>query len=278
MPRYCAATRPRTSALKPYDTLNIKELPLWRELETVSIEGEVRFPGVYPIQRGETLRTVLERAGGLSDQGFPDGSVFTREGLRQREQEQLDRLTARLRRDLAVLALQGAQAGGGQGAQTYSVGQSLLGELEGSKAVGRMVINLPEVLSGQPGGPQDIVLKNGDRLIVPKKPQEVTVIGEVQNATSLRFAEGQSRDDYIGLSGGYTNQADKSKIYVVRANGSVVANSGNGWFSKSSEEMRPGDTIVVPLNAGSMRPLPMWTAVTTIIYNLAVAVAAVNSF
>ena len=263
-------------ALKPYDALNIKELPLWRELEIVRIEGEVRFPGVYPIQRGETLRTVLERAGGLNDQGFPDGSVFTREGLRQREQDQLDRLTARLKRDLAVLALQGAQ-GGGQGAQAYSVGQSLLGELEGSKAVGRMVINLPEVLTGQPGGPQDIVLKNGDRLIVPKKPQEVTVIGEVQNATSLRFAEGKARDDYIALSGGYTSQADKSKIYVVRANGSVVANSGNGWFSKSSEEIRPGDTIVVPLNAAKMRALPMWTAVTQILYQLAIAVAAVKA-
>ncbi len=62
--------------LQPYDALNIKEVPQWRELETVSIEGEVRFPGIYPIQRGETLRQVLQRAGGLSDLAFPFGAIF----------------------------------------------------------------------------------------------------------------------------------------------------------------------------------------------------------
>ena len=123
------------------------------------------------------------------------------------------------------------------------------------------------------------MLKNGDRLLVPKQSQEVSVIGEVPNATSHRYTTDQSREDYIRLSGGYTKQADESRVYVVRANGSVIADSGNRWFSKAgSEGIEPGDTVVVPLNAGKMRPLPLWTAVTTIIYNLAVAVAAVNSF
>jgi len=265
-------------ALKPYDALNIKELPQWRELETVSVLGEVRFPGVYPIQRGETMRSVLQRAGGLSDLAFSNGAVFTREELRKREQAQLDRLEERLRRDLAVLALQGAQSGTGS-AQTLTVGEGLLEQLKGSKAVGRLVIDLDKVIAGTVGGPDDIVLKNGDQLLVPKQSQEVTVIGEVQNATSHRYTTSLSREDYVGLSGGYTKQADEGRVYVVRANGSVMADSANRWFSKSSSrQIEPGDTVVVPLDAGKMRPLPLWTAVTTIIYNLAVAVAAVNSF
>jgi protein involved in polysaccharide export with SLBB domain len=265
--------------LKPYDALNIKEVPQWRELETVSVEGEVRFPGVYPIQRGETLRQVLQRAGGLSDLAFPDGAVFTREELRRREQAQLDRLSERLRRDLAVLALQGAHSAAGVGnLQALSVGEGLLAELQGSRAVGRLVIDLNKVLAAPPGGDQDIVLKNGDRLLVPKQNQEVTVIGEVQNATSHRYSAGLSRDEYVNMSGGMTNQADEDRVYVVRANGSVVANAGGAWFSRSAAEMQPGDTVVVPLDAGKMRALPLWAAVTTIIYNLAVAVAAVNSF
>jgi protein involved in polysaccharide export with SLBB domain len=264
-------------AVKPYDALNIKEVPQWRELETVSIEGEVRFPGLYPIQRGETLRQVLQRAGGLTDLAFPSGAVFTREELRRREQQQLDRLSERLRRDLAVLALQGAQTGAGN-LQALSVGEGLLAELQSSTAVGRLVIELDQVLAAAPGGAQDIVLKNGDRLLVPKQSQEVTVIGEVQNATSHRYATDLSREDYVDLSGGFTNQADEDRVYVVRANGSVVAHSGGAWFSRAGGEIQPGDTVVVPLDAGKMRPLPLWTAVTTIIYNLAVAVAAVNSF
>jgi protein involved in polysaccharide export with SLBB domain len=264
--------------LKSYDALNIKEVPQWRELETVSIEGEVRFPGLYPIQRGETLRQVLQRAGGLTDLAFPNGAVFTREELRRREQQQLDRLGERLRRDLAVLALQGAQSTGGGNLQALSVGEGLLAELQGFKAVGRLVIDLDKVLSSPPGGDQDIVLKSGDRLLVPKQSQEVTVIGEVQNATSHRYITDLSREDYLEMSGGPTKQADEDRIYVVRANGSVVAQSGGSWFSRLGGEMQPGDTVVVPLDAGKMRPLPLWAAVTTIIYNLAVAVAAVNSF
>jgi hypothetical protein len=158
------------------------------------------------------------------------------------------------------------------------VGEGLLAELQGSKAVGRLVIDLDTVLSSPPGGEQDIVLKNGDRLLVPKQSQEVTVIGEVQNATSHRYTLNLSREDYVEMSGGPTSQADEDRVYVVRANGSVVTSSGGAWFSRSSADIQPGDTVVVPLDAGKMRALPLWAAVTTIIYNLAVAVAAVNSF
>jgi polysaccharide export outer membrane protein len=80
------------------------------------------------------------------------------------------------------------------------------------------------------------------------------------------------------MSGGTTRNADRGRIYVVRASGSVVSGDSSAWFRRSGEGVRPGDTVVVPLNAQRMRPLPLWTAVTTIIYNMAVAVAAVNSF
>ena len=120
------------------------------------------------------------------------------------------------------------------------------------------------------------MLKNGDRLIVPRLTQEVTVIGEVQSATSHLYRENLSREDYIAMSGGLTPRADEDRIYVVRADGSVVTQRGS-WFG-AGVEIRTGDTIVAPLDTERMRPLPFWTAVTTIIYNLAIAVAAVNSF
>jgi protein involved in polysaccharide export with SLBB domain len=265
--------------LSPFDTLVVKEISEWSQQDVVRLEGEVRFPGEYPIARGETLRSVITRAGGLTGLAFTKGSVFTREVLQERERQQIKMLANRLRQDLGALALQGVQAGGiaaTQASETIAIGQSLLNDLQSTEPVGRLVINLDHVLEAQPGSSVDLMLRNGDRLRIPKQMQEVTVIGEVQSATSHLYTPDLSRDDYIRMSGGVTQKADDDRIYVVRANGSVEAETSK-WF-RSSGQIEPGDTIVVPLDAERMRPLPLWTAVTTIIYNLAVAVAAVGSF
>ncbi len=265
--------------LQPFDFLNVKEVPEWSEQEQVSLLGEVRFPGIYPIQRGETLRSVLDRAGGLTALAFPDGSVFTRKELKQREQEQLDRLAERLQGDLASAALQAAAANQSQAGQALQVGQSLLTQLKATRAVGRLVIDLNGVIESPVGAANDIALREGDQLIIPKQKQEVTVIGEVQNTTSHFYRKELTRDDYIGLSGGATRKADRGRIYIVRADGSVISSEGAGWFRRSGQvAMKPGDTIVVPLDTERMPSLPMWQAITGILYNLAIAAAAVNSF
>lgn len=264
--------------LRPFDYLVIKEVPLWGAQEEVEIRGEVRFPGRYPIHRGETLRSVMARAGGLTDLAFAEGAIFTREELKERERRQLTTLASRMESDLAQASLIAAQEAGRDPSSTLAVGQSLLASLREAKPVGRLVIDLERAISARSGSDQDIVLKDGDRLLVPRVVQEVTVIGEVQSATSHLFRSDLTRDHYIAMSGGLTPRADKDHIYVVRADGSVVTRGGNAWFSGGAADIKSGDTIVVPLDTERMRPLPFWTAVTTIIYNLAIAAAAVNSF
>jgi hypothetical protein len=222
---------------------------------------------------------VLARAGGLTSLAFPEGSVFTRVELAEREQEQIDKLAVRLQGDLAAAALSAAAANQGGAGQALTVGQSLLNQLKDTKSVGRLVIDLNSVLSAKVGSPSDVALRQGDRILIPKQKQEVTVIGEVQNSTSHLYRENLSRDDYIGLSGGTTRKADDGRIYVVRADGSVLSSESGGWFRRSGQvAMRPGDTIVVPLDTERMPALPLWQAVTSIIYNVAIAAAAVNSF
>lgn len=272
--------------LQPFDSLSIKEVSQWSEQEQVTLEGEVRFPGVYTIRQGETLKMVLLRAGGLTKYAFPEGSVFTREELKRREQEQLDTLAQRTQTDLATMALQavagsainGNGGAANAGASALAVGQGLVSQLRATKAIGRLVIDLPEILREPVRSPYDVVLRKGDRLIVPKFQQEVTVIGEVQGTTSHLYRPDLTRDDYIQLSGGMTRQADAGKIYVVRANGSVVANEGHFWFRSPAIQIRPGDTIVVPLNTEKLPPLPEWQAITGILYNLAVTSAAIHTF
>jgi protein involved in polysaccharide export with SLBB domain len=266
--------------LAPFDFLVVKEISQWSSQETVRLEGEVRFPGEYPIERGETLRSVIERAGGLTPLAFPQGSVFTRESLKERERRQVEILVDRLKQDLGTLALQATQATTGapqQASETLAIGQSLLADLRNAEPVGRLVIDLDRIMAADAASAADVILKDGDVLRVPQTAQEVTVIGEVQSATSHLYDPAFARDDYIRMSGGTTQKADDRRIYVVRANGSVETGSGSRWF-RNAGSIQPGDTIVVPLDAERMRPLPLWTAVTTIIFNLAVAVAAVNSF
>ena len=265
-------------ALRPFDYLVIKEVPLWAAQEEVEIRGEVRFPGRYPIHRGETLRSVMARAGGLTDLAFVDGAIFTREELKERERKQLATLATRMESDLAQASLMSAQEAGRDAGQALAVGQSLLATLRDAKPVGRLVIDLDRATAATVGSEQDIVLKDGDRLLVPRVVQEVTVIGEVQSATSHLFRKDLARDDYISMSGGLTPRADEEHVYVVRADGSVVTRSGGAWFNSGGVNIKSGDTIVAPLDTERMRPLPFWIAVTTIIYNLSIAAAAVNSF
>jgi protein involved in polysaccharide export with SLBB domain len=255
--------------LSPYDYLNIKEVSRWRGEESVLVRGEVVFPGVYPIRRGEKLSSVLTRAGGLTELAFPEGSVFMRAELRERERQQIETLASRIERDIAALAVADPSAAG-----TIQTGQSLVAQLRGAVATGRLVIRLDEIVAGSVE--DDIVLKGGDELLVPDQRQEVTVLGEVQYATSHVFERALNRDEYIDKSGGLSQRADKKRIYVVRANGEVVANTGS-WFSRGSgSEIQPGDSIVVPLDVD--QPLVRWAAITQIIYQMAIAAAAVASF
>jgi protein involved in polysaccharide export with SLBB domain len=264
--------------LQPFDYLMVKELPLWETQEAVDLRGEVRFPGRYPIARGETFRSVLQRAGGLTDFAFAAGAVFTRTELQERERKQLDTLATRLQNDLTQLSLVAAKESQANTGEALAVGQSLLANLRSTDVVGRLVIDVEKSARAEPGSELDIVLKDGDRLLVPRVSQEVTVIGEVQSATSHLYRRDLTRGDYIGMSGGYTPRAGQDNVYVVRADGSVVTGAGRAWFLGGGVEMQPGDTIVVPLDTDRVRPLSTFSAISTIVYNLAIAVAAVNSF
>jgi protein involved in polysaccharide export with SLBB domain len=264
--------------LQAHDHLSISTIPEWNSEWTVTLEGEVRFPGEYRVRRGETLRQVLERAGGLTDEAFPEGSVFLRESLREREQDQIDLLARRLESDLISLSLQTAET---SGAETLNTGRVLLEQLRGTEAVGRLVIDLEALAARAPDAElvDDVDLRDGDRLLVPTQSQVVTVIGEVQQSTSHLFQPGLTRDDYLDMSGGVTRRADRKQIYVVRASGAVVTGRRSLWFGRrGNTDIRPGDTIVAPLDTDRIRPLTFWTNVTQILYQASIAVAAIQSF
>lgn len=266
-------------ALREHDNLRISKIPDWDTDWTMTLEGEVRFPGEYRIRQGETLGEVLERAGGLTEAAFPEGAIFLREALRLREQEQIEVLARRLEADLTALSLQNIDTTGSEALET---GQQLLLQLRDTEAVGRLVIDLTEITArtgSRNAVTSGVELRDGDRLLVPTQAQEVTVIGETQQSTSHLFQPGLSRDDYIQMSGGLTRRADKKLIYVVRASGAVVTTNRSRWLGRGGQsEIRAGDTIVVPLDTDRVRPVTFWTNVTQILYQAAIALAAIDTF
>lgn len=282
--------------LRPHDRLVVKPVTNWGEQESVTITGEVRFPGTYTIRRGETLSSVLQRAGGMTTFAFPKGAVFTREGLRLREQEQLDKLASRIEAELAQSQLENAQSSSAQSGsnidkEAIAVSRSVVQQIRSTKALGRLVIDLPALLAG----PQiagltrerydeiDITLQPGDRLVVPRDTQEVTVLGEVFHGTSHLYRGGLDRDEYIRLSGGTTRKADTDNIFIVKANGQVIGTGsglfGSGILARTStlSSIEPGDTIIVPLDIERVKPLAFWSEVTKIIGQVGLTVAAFHS-
>lgn len=264
--------------LSPYDHLNVSVIPDWDSDWTVTVEGEVRFPGQYQVLRGETLSQLMQRVGGLTDEAFPEGAIFLREDLREREKEQIQILANRLESDLVSLSLEAIDT---TGSNVLSIGQSLLTQLRATEPVGRLVIDLNRLLGGDVAERRtsDLELQDGDRLLVPGRSQSVTVLGEVQYPASHLYSPAFNSDDYIERSGGLTRRADEDLIYVVRASGEVQSGKGSSWFRRDDGvKIRPGDTVVVPLETERMRPLTFWTNVSQIFYQTAIAVAAIRTF
>jgi len=257
--------------LRSRDRLHIKEVPNWSGNNSIEILGEVQFPGEYSIKSGETLGQVLQRAGGLNASAFPEGALFIRESLQEKEAKYLLTLADRLEKDIALLSIENDSA-------AVETGQSLLKQLREAEAIGRLVIDLNAVTANVGNELKDVFLQNGDKLFVPEKTQEVTVVGEVQFPTSHLFDGNSSREAYLSKSGGFTSKADEKRVYIVRANGSVVTSERATWFSQRYyNNIQPGDTIVVPLDADRVRPLTLWTSVTQILSQIGIFAASANA-
>ncbi|WP_371192543.1 SLBB domain-containing protein [Glaciecola sp. SC05] len=255
------------------DVLNVLRIPDWYENNIISLEGEVVFPGVYQISRGETLSSVIKRAGGLTEKASPRAALFTREELKLKERENIDKAIEDLREQLANNNLSNSQF---SRTVDYDNATRVLDDLTDVEPVGRMVINLPDILKGIVA--EDIELKNGDRLIIPNITPAVSVIGEVFVSTTYRFDQSLTLYDYIERAGGAREFGDTSKIYIVRADGSVSIPRSNYWFSSNSGTvLEPGDTIVVPRDVTNYDNISLWQGVTQILYQSAIAVAAVRT-
>lgn len=255
--------------LSSKDRLNIHQIPAWSENNVVELRGEFVFPGKYTVRRGESLADLIAKAGGFTKFAHQEGSVFTRVQLREIEQQNLLKLTADLRIEMASKSMTDQNY-----SQSYVEVQQMLADMANVQPVGRLVIDLPKVISNKN---YDVLLEGGDVLYVPTLKNSINVVGQVQVTSSHIYDINLSAEDYLAQSGGSKKRADEGRIYIISANGSIKMMESGNWFSSDAgDNLRPGDTIVVPLDAEYMNNLALWTSVTGIIYNSAVAIAAIS--
>ena len=254
--------------LKSKDRLNILQIPAWSDNHVVELRGEFMFPGKYTIARGEKLSDLIVKAGGFTNFAHQQGSVFTRKQLREVEQRNLIKLAGDLRTELASKSLSDTNFN-----QSYTEVKALLSDLTKVTPLGRLVLDLPRVVDSKD---YDINLENGDILYVPTLKNSINVIGQVQVASSHVYDPSLSVHDYLAKSGGSKKRADNNRIYIIEANGSIKMMASANWFSDPGSNMQPGDTVVVPLDSEYTNNLTLWTNVTTILYNSAVAIAAIS--
>ncbi len=251
--------------VRPGDAVRVMQKYRHMEEKGVLISGQVKNPGRYDLLPEDKVSDLIRRAGGLSMQAYPDGAVFSRESERRAEESRFKAAKQDMERSLAA-ALQ-REKNPPDAAQIEMV-RSLASELGNAKALGRITIESdPQVLEMQPE--LDMLLEEGDRLFIPKRPLLVRVSGEVLSPASLQFVQDKDALTYIQQAGGFTYHADKDRAFVLFPDGSAETLRVNTWNHKPSK-IPPGSTIVVPRDPKPFDFIESARDITQIISNLAV--------
>jgi protein involved in polysaccharide export with SLBB domain len=257
-------------------------VPQAQQTRYVRLEGEVVSSGVYSVLPGETLRHLVQRAGGLSTDAYLYGSEFTRESTRRVQQQRLNEYIDQITLQVSTNATSNrglTPQDSAAMAAAQQQNQNVINSLRQVRATGRIVLEMlvdAKDLSQLP----DLPLEDGDRFIVPRVPSTVSVDGAVYNQNSFVYDPSRRVGSYIRLAGGANRDADKNRAYVIRASGSVLSKQYSSSLRGSSFEslhIYPGDTVVIPLNLTKGNTLRTVVSVAQIVGQLGIAIAAGNT-
>lgn len=248
----------------------------------VKVEGEIKSPGTYKIENGETLRQFVARVGGVTEQAYLYGMVLSRPNIKEQQQKALSEAVDRFERD--------SEAAAAEKLSSTSVSDNIMaiqGELQRNRqrakrmreveAIGRVALEFQDYKLSLKDLP-DLPLENGDAIFIPRQPGTVNVFGAVNHATAFMFKSNRRVTDYLQLAGGQTRSADMGELYVLKADGTAHSRASTGWFtSVNSYRVAPGDSIIVPeaIERGTTftQSLKEWT---TIMYQFGLGAAGLK--
>ncbi|CAO3374919.1 SLBB domain-containing protein [Azospirillum argentinense] len=257
------------TALYPGDSLRVNPVPQALEARAVTISGAVRRPGSYDVARGETLSSLIDRAGGLTEEAYPAGASFLRDSERKRERAWFDQQA----RDLERWMVQEVEKGEAARSDVVGLARQLATQLRGVEPLGRIVVEAdPQVLRQRPE--LDVLLEPDDRILIPKRPLTVTVTGEVLHPTAAQFVSGKSADAYLREAGGANRNADDSRIFLILPDGRAQPLSLSSW-NHTVTAIPPGSSIVVPRDPKPFDLMEFSKNIGTILGQLAISAAAI---
>ncbi len=228
-------------------------VPQAQQTKLVRLEGEVAHSGIYSVLPGETLRQLVQRAGGITPKAYLFGSELTRESARIIQQQRLSDYVTQLELDIdrasaatsaAAISAQDQAAA----ASSLTASQLLVTRLRQLRASGRIVLNVNPDASAIASLP-DLELEDGDRFIVPTRPSSINVVGAVYDQNSFIYNDERRVKGYLHQAGGPNRSADEKHSFIIRADGSVISRDSAGTlWGNTFEQARinPGDTIIVP--------------------------------
>ena len=212
--------------LEPSDAVFIREIPNYQDHKKVWVGGEILFPGTYVLDSdSESLKEVIARAGGFTRDAFLPGAVLMRKGI-AKDLEERDVLSV-------ISSLQRVYRD-----SSGVIDKRVLPIEVNSDRMNRIIIDLPKIMSGDDDS--DVVLQDGDRFYVPRKPSGISVIGAVASSGTIMFKEGKKARYYIDKAGGFTRRSSKGDTRIIKPNGMVVKKR------VMSHRVELGDVIVVP--------------------------------
>lgn len=244
--------------------------PLQNQSVLVTISGEVARPGRYYFSPGTRLADVVAQAGGLTPEAFPYASVITRESVKLQQQISYERAIKDMEFLLTAQPMTSVNRAELVRSENLELVRSVVEQLRQRKPDGRLVFDMPVTATTLPG---DLIVENNDSIYVPPRPVTVGVFGAVPTPASFAYRDGTKIGDFVRSAGGVQSLGDKGEIFVVRANGTVLA-KGRSVLGKNA---LPGDLIYVPIDANRGEFWARLRDITGSLFGLVVGAASIEA-
>ena len=239
------------------------------EPRTITVTGQVNRPGDYSIQQGDSILDIINRAGGYTEDSYSEGSVFLRKNVALSQKKAFERSADELENTIIEIITQGT-ANLSEG--TIAPLSALITKLRNTKPLGRMVVDV-DYLDLKTNSANNFLVEEGDSLHIPRRPNSISVVGEVLNSSTIVFQPKLSVNNYLDLAGGLNNAADKNRIFVIYPDGKSKLIKRSLFASR--DNLLPGSTIVVPRDSRPFDAIKITQIITPILADLATSAAAI---